>query len=140
MIRSVLLHPQILKVLASAGHGSVVLIADGNFPFTTGANPAAERVYLNLAPGKLNVTDVLEALVRTIPIEDAYGMVPDDGAEPAIFEEYRRLMPDVPVHTLGRFPFYDAAKSPDTTLVIATGEQRTYACILLTIGVITEKE
>jgi hypothetical protein len=42
MIRSVLLHPQILKVLASAGHGSVVLIADGNFPFTTGANPAAE--------------------------------------------------------------------------------------------------
>lgn len=140
MIRSELLHPQILKVLASAGHGSVVLIADGNFPFTTGANPAAERVYLNLAPGKLNVTDVLEALVKTIPIEAAHGMVPDDGVEPVIFEEYRRLMPDVPVHTLGRFPFYDAAKSPDTALVIATGEQRTYACILLTIGVVTTKE
>jgi L-fucose mutarotase len=137
MIRTDLLHPQILRALASAGHGSIVLIADGNFPFTTGANPAAERVYLNLAPGKLTVTDVLEVLVRTIPIEAAHGMVPDSGPEPAIYEEFRQLLPDdVPVHTLGRFPFYDAAKSPDTALVIATGEQRTYANILLTIGVV----
>jgi L-fucose mutarotase len=45
-------------------------------------------------------------------------------------------MPDVPLDTLGRFPFYEAARSPNTALVIATGEQRTWACILLTIGVV----
>ena len=37
---------------------------------------------------------------------------------------------------LGRFQFYDAARDRNTTLVIATGEQRIYANILLTIGVV----
>ena len=33
-------------------------------------------------------------------------------------------------------PFYDEAKKEDCCLVIATGEQRVYANILLTIGVV----
>lgn len=136
MLRSELLHPQILKALASAGHGSKVLIADGNYPFSTGSHPQAERVYLNLAPGKLNVTDVLSVLVKAIPIEAAHAIEPDSGPEPPIFAEYRQLMPDIELQTLKRFPFYEAARTADTALVIATGEQRTWACIILTIGVI----
>jgi L-fucose mutarotase len=34
--------------------------------------------------------------------------------------------------------FYQEAKSPDTALVIATGEQRRFANLLLTIGVVKE--
>ena len=37
---------------------------------------------------------------------------------------------------LGRFPFYAAARGSDVALVIATGEQRVYANLLLTIGVV----
>jgi L-fucose mutarotase len=37
---------------------------------------------------------------------------------------------------LERFAFYDVARSPNVALVIATGEQRIYANILLTIGVV----
>ena len=48
MIRYKLTHPQILAALASAGHGSKVLIADGDYPFSTGSNDAAAHVYLNL--------------------------------------------------------------------------------------------
>ena len=136
MIHSKLLHPQILSALAAAGHGAVVLIADSNFPFSTGANPDAERAYLNFAPGMLSAVDVLGVLREIIPIEAAHAMTPDSGPEPSIFSDYRQLLPDIELQTLGRFPFYDAAKSSDTVLVIATGEQRTYACILLTIGVI----
>ncbi|NDJ79066.1 MAG: RbsD or FucU transport [Chloroflexi bacterium] len=136
MIHGDLLHPQILKALAAAGHGSKVLIADSNYPFSTGSHPAAERVYLNLTPGKLTVTDVLDVLVKVIPIEAAHPIAPDDGPEPSIFAEYRQIMPGVELDKLGRFPFYEAARSQDTALVIATGEQRTWACILLTIGVI----
>jgi L-fucose mutarotase len=136
MLHSELLHPQILKALAAAGHGSKVLIADGNYPFSTGSYPDAEHVYLNLTPGKLNVTDVLEVLVKSIPIEAAHAIAPPDGPEPPIFPEYRKLMPDIELQTLQRFPFYEAARSRDTALVIATGEQRTWACIILTIGVI----
>jgi uncharacterized membrane protein YqgA involved in biofilm formation len=37
---------------------------------------------------------------------------------------------------LGRFEFYDMARGPDLVLAIATGEQRIYANLLLTIGVV----
>ena len=140
MIKSKLLHPEILKSLASAGHGSTIVIADSNYPFSTGANPAADRVYLNLAPGMVNVTDVLKVLVETVPIEAAHAIAPDTGPEPTIFTEYREILPsELKLETLGRFPFYGAARSENTALVIATGEQRTYACIILTIGVINAK-
>ena len=34
-----LIHPDILRVLGRAGHGSQVLIADGNYPFRTTLGP-----------------------------------------------------------------------------------------------------
>ena len=36
MLKTKLLHPEILAVLGSNGHGSRVLVADGNYPFATG--------------------------------------------------------------------------------------------------------
>jgi L-fucose mutarotase len=82
MLRYRLTHPTILAALASAGHGSRVLISDGHYPHTTGANPAAERVYLNLAPDRLLVTEVLAALVDAIPVEAATVMTPPTGPSP----------------------------------------------------------
>jgi L-fucose mutarotase len=136
MLRTTLIHPEILKALGSAGHGSIVLIADGNYPFTTGANPLADRVYLNLAPGVLKVTDVMRVLVGAIPIETIHVMMPDNAPEPAIYKEFREILTGYEMQRLGRFEFYDVARSSNTALVIATGEQRTYACVLLTVGVI----
>ena len=85
------------------------LIADGNFPFGTGANSAAKRVYLNLAPGLLTVTDVLRVLVEAMPVEAAEVMQPPAG-EPSIFAEFRTLLPNMELKKLGRFEFYDAAR------------------------------
>jgi L-fucose mutarotase len=117
-----------------------VLIADGNYPFITRAHPAAKRVYLNLAPGMLSVTDVLEVLVTAIPIEAAHVMTTDDGTRPSIYDDFERILPDLDLQQHTRFPFYDLARDPDTALVIATGEQRVYANILLTIGVVPPPE
>ncbi|MFN8569251.1 MAG: RbsD/FucU family protein [Kouleothrix sp.] len=136
MLRYKLLHPEILAALGSAGHGAQILIADGNYPFATRSNPRARQVYLNLAPGVLGATDVLSVLVDAVPIEAAHVMVPDTGDEPPIFREFRELMPGMQLYILRRFEFYEAASAPDVTLVIATGEQRIYANLLLTIGVI----
>lgn len=137
MLRTRLLHPGILQALGEAGHGAQVLIADGNYPLRTRSNEAAHRVYLNLAPGLVSVTDVLRALVDVIPIEAAHVMTPDHGEEPAIFTDFRELLAGIELERLGRFPFYDAARGPDVALAIATGEQRLYANLLLTIGVVT---
>ncbi len=136
MLKTRLLHPQILEALAEAGHGAQVLIADGNYPLATRSNPDAHRVFLNLAPGQLTVTDVLSVLTDVIPIEAAHVMGPDDSAEPPVYEDFRRLLPGLELQRIGRFEFYDMARGPDTALAIATGEQRIYANILLTIGVV----
>ena len=136
MLKYRLLHPEILGALGEAGHGARILIADGNYPLSTGSHPAARRVYLNLAPDLLRVTDVLEVLVGAVPVEAAQTMQPDDGSEPPIFADFRRLLLGVDVAPLGRHAFYDAARGPDVALAIATGERRIYANILLTIGVV----
>jgi L-fucose mutarotase len=131
-----LLQPEILRALAEAGHGARVLIADGNYPLVTRSPANARRVYLNLAPDLLKVTDVLDVLTEAIPIEAAHVMTPDDGSEPAIFSDFRALLPDLSLSALGRFEFYEAASGPDVALAIATGERRIYANVLLTIGVV----
>jgi len=137
LLKTPLLHPQILDALASAGHGSQVLIADGNYPCSTTAGPNAELVYLNVAPGLVTATDVLRVLVETIPIEAAHVMQTADGTIPPIFGEFQALVGERPkLKPLERFAFYDAVGEPTVCLVIATGEQRIYANILLTIGVI----
>jgi L-fucose mutarotase len=140
MLKTRLLHPGILEALGEAGHGAQVLIADGNYPLRTRSHEQARRVFLNLAPDLLRVTDVLEVIGGAIPIEAAHVMIPATGDEPPIFEEFRRLLPGLELTPLARFDFYDAARGPDLALAIATGERRVYANLLLTIGVVQPDE
>lgn len=140
MLKYSLLHPEMLLALGEAGHGAQVLIADGNYPLATRSPRTARHVYLNLAPDLLAATDVLKVLVDAIPIEAAHVMQPDTGDEPSIFAEFRAALPGIELQSLDRWGFYDAACGPDVTLAIATGERRTYANILLTIGVVQPPE
>ena len=41
MLKTPILHPQILAALGRAGHSSKILIADGNYPFHTKRGPSA---------------------------------------------------------------------------------------------------
>jgi L-fucose mutarotase len=137
MLKNNLLHPEILEALASGGHGTKILIADSNYPFATKAGPNARIVFLNLCPGKLNATDVLAVLKEQIAIESASVIMPESGQLPPIVQDFQKLIGNEPkIQALGRYEFYDAVKSDDCGLVIATGEQRTFACLLLTIGVV----
>ncbi|MBI2421582.1 MAG: RbsD or FucU transport [Candidatus Hydrogenedentes bacterium] len=136
MLKQRLIHPDILEALAAAGHGARVCITDGNYPASTQVGDNASLVYLNLAPGKLTVTEVLDILLTAVVVEEAAVMEPEDGPEPPIFQEFRSLMPDVPLIKYGRYEFYEEASSEDTCLQIVTGEQRIYANLLLTIGVV----
>ncbi|MCE5259902.1 MAG: RbsD/FucU family protein, partial [Chloroflexi bacterium] len=100
-------------------------------------NPEAEHVYLNLTRGFAPVDQVLEVLVSAVPIESAQVMMPADGVEAPIFSDFRRRLPaGMELGLLERYSFYEAARSRDVALVVATGEQRVYANILLTIGVV----
>jgi len=136
MLKQRLIHPDILEVVAAAGHGAKVLITDANYPASTQVGENAAVVYLNLAPGLVTATEVLGVLLTAIPVEDAAVMEPDSGPEPSIFKEFRQLLPEIPLTMFSRFEFYEEASGPDTCLQIVTGEQRLYANLLLTIGVV----
>jgi L-fucose mutarotase len=137
MLKTKLLHPEILAALGSNGHGSRILIADGNYPFTTGVPETARRVFLNLSPGMFSVSDVLKVIKEAIPVESYLIMLPPDETPQEIHDDFVQILGvDTPVTKVKRFDFYKEARSSDTCLVIATGEIRRFANILITIGVV----
>ncbi|HMI67942.1 MAG TPA: RbsD/FucU family protein [Cyclobacteriaceae bacterium] len=135
MLKIKLLHPDILMALGSNGHGAKVLIADGNFPLSTCTPAHCKRVFLNLSPGVVSVTEVLKVIREYISIESGTIMVPPDESEQSIHIEFREILgPDIVLKREKRSDFYQAVKSEDTCLAIATGETRRFANILLVIG------
>ena len=137
MLKTSIIHPELMQALAEAGHGAKILLADSNYPVTVKANPDARLVFLNFIPGMVGGVDIIRALAQTVPIESAIYMAPPDGKMPPIVAEYRKLIAkSAPFASLERFDFYDEASGPDTALVIASGEQRVYANLLMTVGVV----
>jgi L-fucose mutarotase len=137
MLKSKLIHPEILQALAGSGHFSQVLIADGNYPVLSGSSPTAKKVFLNLMPGMVAALDVLDAVLSAIPVQEATTMTPPSDYHPEIHDAYRKALGENVVWTeMERWDFYEKIKSPNTTLVIATGEQRRFANLLLTVGVV----
>lgn len=136
MLNYTLLHPQLLGALAGSGHGGQLLLADGNYPYTTIKHPAAQVIYLNLSPGLVGINDVLRPLLEATAVEAATFMRSPDGADVPAHQDYRALLgEDVTISTAERFDFYDQARQPSVATVVATGDVRLCANLLLTIGV-----
>lgn len=145
MLKGQLIHPEILAALGRAGHGSKVVITDGNFPHVTSAGPNAKVVYLNLSPGVVGCVEVLKSLVTAIPIEAAAVMAVNKTGpytlkeDPEIWGEFRSALKETDCHgeltQVERFAFYDEVRKPEVALVIATAEEKIYANLMLTIGV-----
>lgn len=137
MLKTRIIHPELIQALAETGHGAKILVGDSNYPVTVKANPSARIVFLNFVPGLIGGVDIIRAIAETVPIESAIYMEPPDRKMPAIVGEYRGLIDQAaPFEARGRFDFYEEALSPDTAVVIASGEQRVYANLLITVGVV----
>jgi len=145
MLKLGLIHPKILEVLGRAGHHAKVLIADGNYPASSTLGPNAEQVSLNLAPGVVTCTQVLEALVTAIPIEAAHTMDTEKTGpyalkdDPPVWAEYRAVFKkaklDVKLQPIEKWEFYKQVATPDHVLTIQTGDQHRFANLLLVMGV-----
>jgi L-fucose mutarotase len=135
VLRFPLIHPPLLAALGAAGHGGRVLLADANYSHSTNVNPGAAVIHLNLRPGLVTVDQVLEPVLAAIPVEDATVMRPDDGSTPPAFARYAELLgPGLPLRPLGRMDFYAECRRPGLAVCVATGDNRLYANLLLTIG------
>jgi L-fucose mutarotase len=141
MLRFPLIHPPLLAALGAAGHGGRVLLADANYSHSTNISPRAALIHLNVRPGLVTVDQVLEPLLAAVPVEAVHVMRPDDGDDPGVFGRYRELLgPDLPLQPLGRFDFYAVCREPDLAVCVATGDDRLYANVLLTLGYLAPRE
>ena len=135
MLRFPLIHPPLLAALGAAGHGARVLLADANYSHSTNVSPRAALIHLNLRPGLVTVDQVLEPVLAAVPVEAVHVMRPDEGDDPDVFGRYRELLgPGLPLQPLGRFDFYAACREPDLAVCVATGDDRLYANVLVTLG------
>ncbi len=144
MLKTTLLHPDILRITAQAGHHAKVLIADGNYPASTKRGPNAELVCLNLSPGVVTVAQVLRALLSALPVDqvNTMGIPPDDSyaqhGEPPVWNEFRAVIRDsgatLALEPILKWDFYKHVESPDHVLTIQTADQSLWANVLLTIG------
>ncbi len=144
MLKTTLIHPEILRVLARAGHHSRILIADGNYPAATKRGPQAEIVSLNLTPGIVTVAQTLRALLSAVPVEHVAVMgIPDDDpyalrGEPPVWNEFRAILAEagvkLPLEPILKWEFYRTIESPDHVLTIQTADQSLWANVVLTVG------
>jgi L-fucose mutarotase len=144
MLKHQLIHPKINEVIGRAGHHSLILIADGNYPASSKRGPNAELVCLNLSPGVVTCSQVLSAVLSAVPVDrvNVMGIPADDPyaikGEPPVWDEYRAILKDTGVslnlEPIQKWDFYQAVASPDHVLTIQTGDQALWANVLLAVG------
>jgi L-fucose mutarotase len=143
MLKTTLLHPDILRIVARGGHHSTILISDGNYPAANKKGPNAELICLQLMPGIPTVAQVLEALLSAVNVDivNTMGIPADDPyakfGEPPAWAQFRKLSSDSGVGTMApisKWDFYKAVESPDHILTIQTADQALWANVLITLG------
>ncbi len=147
MLKTSLLHPDILRICARAGHHSKILIADGNYPACSKIGPKAELICLQLTPGIPTVSQVLKALLEVLPVDvfNTMGIDPSDPyaqkGDPPVWQEYRTIIRQAglqrDLEPIMKWDFYSAVASDDHVLTIQTADQALWANLLLSVGVRT---
>lgn len=145
MLKHTLIHPQINAILGAAGHHSTVLIADGNYPASSKKGPNAQVISLNLSPGIVNCTQVLEAILSAVPVEAIHTMQYETTgpyaltADPPAWSQYRAAIKaaglKLTLEPIEKWKFYEEVATPDHVLTIQTADQQRYANVLLHLGV-----
>ena len=135
---SPLISPELLKVLASMGHGDEIVLADAHFPGHT-MNKQVLR-----ADG-LKIPDLLAAILPLFELDQyvphplaMMAAVEGDQLDPAVETSYLQAIhktnPQAPaIERIERFAFYERAKQ--AFAVVMTGETAKYGNIILKKGV-----
>lgn len=131
-----LLTGELLAILRDMGHGDEIALVDANFP---AASVARRLVRL---PGT-DIERAAGAVLAVLPLDDfvaapAAAMADPDG-RPSIHDAFERILATaegrpVAMEAIDRFAFYDRARA--AFAVIATGETRLYANLVLKKGVV----
>jgi L-fucose mutarotase len=129
-----------MKIIMEMGHNDYLVLADANYPVTSGARRAVRL-------DGVEVDVLLDALLRFFPLDT---FVPHpvvlmnprpEEARPVIWDEFDRILKKYDVdgaytafHCIERFEFYEYAKK--AYAIVQTGTTARYANIGLQKGVL----
>ncbi len=134
-----LLGPDLLHALAAMGHGDEIAVVDANFP---AASVARRLIRLD----GVDAPRAAAAILTLLPLDSfverpaaVMAVVDNPLAVPAPVRDFRQVLDAVEgrpvgIETVDRFRFYERARA--AYAVVATGDRRFYANILLAKGVI----
>lgn len=137
MKRAGILHPALAELIASLGHGDLVVIADAGLPIP----PGPLRIDLAYAPGRPPLLDVLKALLEEMEVEKA--LLAEEarqhmprGFYSLLSQELLRL-PKVAAQGVEYQP-HESLKAllKEARAVVRTGEFTPYANVVLLAGVV----
>ncbi len=129
MKKSGVLHPELLEVIASAGHGDIIVLTDAGLRVPDGKR----RIDLALACGSPSIVDTVRAVAEELVIEDAI-----------IASEFLEWNPSVHAATLAELPVEPSSKphaelmadmAEQAYVYVKTGECTAYASVALVCGV-----
>lgn len=127
MLKTGILNPAILSLIARVRHTNMLVIADRGFPFW----PQIETIDISLVDGLPTVNQVLEALLPCVDFGQAY-MASEfkELNSPAVVEERRKVLGDIELN----FEDHDAVfkkRVPSAIGLIRTGDTTQYSNIIL---------
>lgn len=128
--------PDLLKIICEMGHGDEIVFADANFPSAS----MAQR--LVRADG-IETPKLLSGILELFPLDqyDSRNFIlmekcEGDEADVSVWSEYKNILnkysPETQMSFMERFDYYERAKN--AYAVVATGERRQYANIILKKG------
>jgi L-fucose mutarotase len=136
-----LITPELLHALASMGHGDDLALVDAHFPASRVAHQGQNR--LIRLPG-LSVTQVLDAVLQLLPIDEAGSgcawtmqVMNNPNEVPQAVNAINGVLASsghAQAATLERFAFYEQAMK--AFVVVQTGDTRTYANVMLRKGLV----
>ncbi len=124
------LNPAVSELIAAMGHRDGLVITDAGMPVP----PGVHRIDLALRCGIPSFVETLETVLTELRVEETVLAHETHAQSPAMEEEIRRLLPDVPASYIS----HEELKSRLTTVrgVIRTGECTPFSNVLLISGVI----
>lgn len=128
--------PDLLKIICEMGHGDEIVLADANFPSAS----IAQRL---IRADGIEIPELLSGILELFPLDqyDNTNFIlmekcEGDTADVSVWSEYENILkksnPDAKMSFIERFDYYERAKK--AYAVVATGERRQYANIILKKG------
>lgn len=126
MLRTSLLNPHLVRALASAGHGQIVVIADAGLP----CPPGVPVVDISVVPGLPGFREVVRAILSAMPTESVVAALESQGT--ATFRDLADDLARLPM----RIVTHEEFKGLLTTahVIVRTGECTPYANLALVAG------